>query len=337
MTVSLSGSIYVTSGGVKGELGMEQAAKRPKVGVAADRAKGSGRSSDPGAVASPRAEMMVDKNKIVDSVVSHSPKSSTALVLHESASFKQHIRPLAAVGPPFLMNRYKLDNRPTAFRIVPPLPAGLADVSLSFSPSSLLTLHPVACTIYKVAVLKEHFSSYGDLSAVELEDCEVHDCVNGLDTEKNCSARIAFTTRRSAERAFQNGKCWQGHSLQFTWLMSSGSGNDLGNRENSLSALKGSLDADVQKEEKSACNVSQEGTADTEISSSAHKGSSDADVQEDENLVCIVSQEGAASGNMESENSERRSSVEHAESHEVSQPSPTAMSGEEESPKDNVC
>lgn len=117
---------------------MEQAAKRPKVGVAADLAKGLGRSSDPGGVASPHAEMMAEKNKIVDTVVSHSPKSSTAMVLHESASFKQHIRPLAPVGPPFFMNRYKLDNRPTTFRIVPPLPAGLADVSLSFSLSPLL-------------------------------------------------------------------------------------------------------------------------------------------------------------------------------------------------------
>ncbi|XP_044502345.1 zinc finger CCCH domain-containing protein 41 isoform X2 [Mangifera indica] len=226
------------SGGVKGDLGMEQAAKKPKVGVATDLAEGAGRSSGPGAtVASPSAEMVADKNKIVDTVVYHSPKSSTAMVLHESTSFKQHIRPLTPVGPPFLMNRYKLDNRPTAFRIVPPLPAGLADV----------------------AVLKEHFSSYGDLSAVELEGGELHEGVNGLDSEKNCSARIAFTTRRSAERAFQNGKCWQGHNLQFMWLMSSGSGNDLGNRENSSSTLKGSSDADVQQEEKSACNLSQEG------------------------------------------------------------------------------
>lgn len=184
--------------------------------------------------------------------------------------------------------------------------------------------------------MKEHFSSYGDLSAVEWEGGELDEGVNGLDSEKNCSARIAFTTRHSAERAFQNGKCWQGHNLQFMWLMSSGSGNDLGNRENSSSTLKGSSDADVQQEEKSACNLSREGTADTENSPSAHKESSDVDVQEDDNFVCIVSQEGAASGNVESENLERSSSVEHAGSLEVSQPSPAAVSAEKESHKDNV-
>lgn len=184
--------------------------------------------------------------------------------------------------------------------------------------------------------MKEHFSSYGDLSAVELEDGKFQDGANGLDTEKNFSALIAFTTRRSAERAFQNGKCWQGHNLQIVWLMSNSFGHDLSNRENSSPALKGSSDDDAQKKEKSACNTSQEGTADTENLSSAHKGSSDADAQEDDNLECIVSQEGATAGNVESENSER-SSVEHAELEGVFQPGPTTMSGEEESPKDNVC
>lgn len=153
----------------------------------------------------------------------------------------------------------------------------------------------------QVAVIKEHFSSHGDLSTVELEDGEAHDSSNVLDVQKNCSARISFTTRHSAERAFLNGKCWQGHNLQFMWLTSCNSSNDPGNIENSSSTLKGSLDADVQKEEKSACMVSQETTA---------------------------------SGNGESENSERKSSVELAELQEVSQPSP----GEEDSVKDNdVC
>ncbi|KAI9176304.1 hypothetical protein LWI28_001022 [Acer negundo] len=268
--------------GGKGEVVTEQAAKRLKVGVAADPAKAVARSSDAGgAVSSPRIEMMSDKNKTMENVVSQSPKSTTAMVLQESTSYKQQIRPLAPVGPPFLMNRYKLDNRPTTFRILPPLPAGFADV----------------------AVMKEHFSYYGDLSTVELEDGEVHDGNSVLDTQKNCSARLSFTTRRSAERAFLNGKCWQGHNLQFMWLVSSNSNNDSGNIEISPPDLKGSLDTDVQKEEKPALEVSQEATA---------------------------------SGNGESENSERKSSVEHAELQEVSQPSPTALSGEEDSLKDNV-
>jgi RNA-binding protein 26 len=118
--------------GVKGEVVAEQAAKRPKVEVVADIAKPATprSSSDPGSVASPHAEMMGDKNKSVDNVLSHSPKTSTTAVLQESMSLKEPIRQLASGGPPFPMNRYKLDNRPTAFRITPPLPPGLATVSL---------------------------------------------------------------------------------------------------------------------------------------------------------------------------------------------------------------
>lgn len=269
--------------GGKSDVVSEKAAKRLKVGIAADVAKATARSSDStAAVASPRAEMMADKNKLVDIVLSPSQKVNTAMVLQESTSFKQQIRPLAPAGPPFLMNRYKLDNRPTAFRIIPPLPVGFADV----------------------AVLKEHFSSYGDLASVELEDGEVHEGDNGSDASKNCQVHVSFTTRRSAERAFLSGKSWQGHDLQFTWLMPSSSSNDLGNKEKTSTFLKGSSDTDVQKEEK---------------------------------LSSVVSQEAAASGNAESENSERKSSVEHAELQEVSQPSPTPMSAEEESPKDTVC
>lgn len=269
--------------GGKGEVVSEKAAKRLKVGIAADVAKVTARSSDStAAVASPRAEMMADKNKPEEIVLSPSQKVNTAMLLQESTSFKQQSRPLASAGPPFLMNRYKLDNRPTAFRIIPPLPVGFADV----------------------AVLKEHFSSYGDLASVELEDGEVHESDNGSDASKNCQVRVSFTTRRSAERAFLNGKCWQGHNLQFTWLMPSSSSNDLGNKEKTSTSLKGSSDTDVQKEDK---------------------------------LSSVVSQEAEVSGNAESENSERKSRVEHAELQEVSQPSPTPMSGEEESPKDNVC
>ncbi|KAK3183620.1 hypothetical protein Dsin_030906 [Dipteronia sinensis] len=200
--------------GGKGEVVTEQAAKRLKVAVAADPAKAVARSSDAGgAVSSPRIEMMSDKNKTMENVVSQSPKSTTAMVLQEL---------------------YKLQA---------------ADSSISSSGFA------------DVAVMKEHFSSYGDLSTVELEDGEVHDGNSVVDTQKNFSARISFTTRRSAERAFLNGKCWQGHNLQFMWLVSSNSNNDSGNIEISPPTLKESLDVDVQKEEKSAREVSQEATA----------------------------------------------------------------------------
>ncbi|KAL6011446.1 hypothetical protein ACLOJK_001894 [Asimina triloba] len=68
-----------------------------------------------------------------------------------------------------------------------------------------------------VAVLKEHFSSFGDVPTVELEHLEDHASSPDSKSSHNCSARITFTTRRSAERAFQNGRCCQGHNLQFNW------------------------------------------------------------------------------------------------------------------------
>lgn len=154
-----------------------------------------------------------------------------------------------------------------------------------------------------MAILREHFSSYGDLSTVELEeDLEAHNDGNGSDTSGNRSARVTFMTRRSAERAFVNGKCWQGHNLQFTWLTSNNSGNELSGQESSPSASKGSSDADLQPAQKVACNVSLET---------------------------------ALSGNGEPEDSERKSCMEHEETDGNFQASSTLLS--EHSPKGNVC
>ncbi|XWS40705.1 hypothetical protein CRYUN_Cryun17cG0018300 [Craigia yunnanensis] len=134
------------SSGVKGDLLTEQAAKRQKVGIVADPAKALIRSySEPGAyAATPCTIGMTDKNKSTENVVSHNPKSSITTSLQESMSSKQHSHQLAPVGHPLLMNKYKLDNRPTAFRVIPPLPSGFADVShsLSFSSSEKLVFAP---------------------------------------------------------------------------------------------------------------------------------------------------------------------------------------------------
>ena len=70
--------------------------------------------------------------------------------------------------------------------------------------------------------MKEHFLQYGDLFSVELEDVENDDDM-GSEALKNSSALITYSTRRSAERAYVNGKCWEGNNLQFTWLTSSNS------------------------------------------------------------------------------------------------------------------
>ncbi|XP_062106918.1 zinc finger CCCH domain-containing protein 41 [Humulus lupulus] len=222
--------------GTKGELDMEQPTKRPKVEIAADVAKAATpRSSDSAPVViSQHADTMSDKNKGENALshcpktntvsdknkgenaVSHTPKSNTTAVLQESMGSKQHpVRPFTPVGSPFLVNRYKLDNRPTAFRILPPLPTGFANV----------------------AVMREHFLPYGDISNVELEAVEACNGSSESELSKECSACISFIARRSAERAFTSGKSWQGHDLKFVWLPSSNPSNDQsGGRENSPSA-----------------------------------------------------------------------------------------------------
>lgn len=82
---------------------------------------------------SPHAETAADKNKHLVNSISQSPKACTPMRLQESTGLKQPNQ------SPVPVNRYKLDNRPTAFRIIPPLPSGLANVSL-LSPSSFSVL-----------------------------------------------------------------------------------------------------------------------------------------------------------------------------------------------------
>ncbi|KAJ4973104.1 hypothetical protein NE237_006278 [Protea cynaroides] len=198
---------------VKGEAAADQAIKRHKVGTATDVAKASNPcSTNPGTTEErPGAEKTVDKN-LGENSASPSSKTSSTLILLSPKNSKQLSRPSAPIGPPLLVNRFKLDNRPTTFKILPPLPADFANVS----------------------VLKEHFQSFGDLAAVELDDSDFCTRSASVEPSANCFARITFTTRRAAERAFLNGKCWQSHSLQFVWLAnSSNSTNELGGRESS--------------------------------------------------------------------------------------------------------
>ena len=131
----LSNLYFLQATGPKGEVVSEQTAKRQKTGIVADVATtASPRSSDFGTVvASSQAEMVAEKNKFVENVMYQSYKPNAVMTLHEPAILKQSIRPLAPG-----MNRFKLDNRPTAFKIIPPLPMGLANVSLT---SSLPPLH----------------------------------------------------------------------------------------------------------------------------------------------------------------------------------------------------
>ncbi|MED6207268.1 hypothetical protein PIB30_034172 [Stylosanthes scabra] len=210
--------------GVKGEAVTEQAAKRPKTGMASDATKpASSQLSDADTgMASPHAETAADKSKQLVNSVSQSPKPNTTRRLQEPTGLKQPMQPFVPV------NRYKLDNRPTAFRIIPPLPSGLADV----------------------AVLKEHFLPYGELSNVELEGSQ-----NGGDQQE---ARIIFTTRRAAERAFINGKSWKDHNLKFMWVTPNNSSNASGSREHSPPAPKEPLENQQHPEEQLENSRNQE-------------------------------------------------------------------------------
>ena len=132
--------------------------------------------------------------------------------------------------------------------------------------------------------------------------------VSESEASKICSACITFTTRRSAERAFVNGKCWQDHNLKFMWLTSSNSRSDSGGSENSPSTHKGYSEPDIQPAETY----------------------SEPDVQPAETLPSIVSEEVSVSENGDPETLERKSGVEHMELGEDSQPGASPKSGEEE-------
>ncbi|KAK9071692.1 hypothetical protein SSX86_008121 [Deinandra increscens subsp. villosa] len=198
---------------LKGETEPEQVAKKQKLGNVADSTKAETILSSPG------AEVMGNGNKSSESFVPQRPKSTAAVALQEPPVLKPSLRPLPPVGSSAVTNRFKLDNRPTAFKIISSLPNDLVNV----------------------AVLKEHFSQFGDLSKVELDDLEPADNNNDPGTSKY-SAHVYFKTRHSAEKAFSSGKCWNGHNLKFSWLKSSNLGKE---SESRLLTSKGNSDTSV--------------------------------------------------------------------------------------------
>ncbi|KAK9090351.1 hypothetical protein Sjap_023528 [Stephania japonica] len=196
---------------VKGEA-VELTVKRRKGELATDVTK----ATTPKSISTvmsfhhPLGEKSLDKTNLVENIVSSSPRSSTTVALQSPRNIKPPARPPAPLLTPILANRFKLDNRPTAFKILPPLPADFANV----------------------VTLREYFSSFGDLSTVELEDPDSDSIPANSEPSEKCSARITFRTRQSAERAFLNGKCWKGHNLQFSWLPSNKCSNEHNAKEN---------------------------------------------------------------------------------------------------------
>lgn len=99
-------------------------------------------SCDSGSVVSPQqAELALDGCRPAESTAPQSSKLSSGVPLQEPSSLKPSIRLLAPTGVPFVLKRFKLDNRPTAFKVLPPLPTGFADVSsLSVTPVALVLI-----------------------------------------------------------------------------------------------------------------------------------------------------------------------------------------------------
>ncbi|CAL9764050.1 unnamed protein product [Musa acuminata subsp. burmannicoides] len=95
------------------------------------------------------------------------------------------------------------DNQSTSFRVLPPLPADFTDV----------------------AALQDHFSVFGDLASVVLEEPEERSENDAVKTPENCCARVTFISCDNAKRAYVGGKCWQGHNLHLMWLSDSGNSN----------------------------------------------------------------------------------------------------------------
>lgn len=243
--------------GVKGEVSAGQAAKEQAVETSTDVAKAANTKAADANASGPllQAEVLADKMINVEKNASQRSRTNLAGALQGSPNLKQTVRPLATSSIPFPMNKYKLDNRPTTFRINAPLPFGLANVD----------------------AIRDHFSLYGVVSNVEIEDSGEEESPKGLnDSEamKNCSARVSFATRQSAERAFMNGKSWHGFNLQFAWIISSIPSTSRSSGESS-SALKGILNVEVQSEDKTEHDNSLSALGHKERNSSPCKSSNE--------------------------------------------------------------
>ncbi|WMV59066.1 hypothetical protein MTR67_052451 [Solanum verrucosum] len=244
--------------GVKAEAVSDQDLEKQKEGeTVSDSTKVRSSPMRLNDVSSTQAEAVSDNSRSTENAERSCPISCSAAATQEPSSLRQSIPPVAPHGAAFVFNRYKLDNRPTAFKVLPPMPSGLANVT----------------------VLKEHFSTFGDPPSVEMEDLEPQDGNNGSEMS-NISASICFPTRRSAERAFSNGKIWQGQALQFMWLQSSNSTKDIGVKKDADPALKQPPDASVQTipqdtQEENAAGIDEPEKYDIEC----EKQPSDANVQ----------------------------------------------------------
>ncbi|XP_004141194.1 zinc finger CCCH domain-containing protein 41 [Cucumis sativus] len=205
-------------------------AKRLKVGIEADTSKLVPKASDSSvALSSPHTE-----------VNGEHPEPTTSIVQQESSKFEP-VDPMTTEEP-FDNDGEKLGSCSTGFKIVPPLPVDFANED----------------------VIKQHFSSLGDVCSVEFVS---EDGVQISNASNNCSANVTFLTRHSAERAFEDGRSWQGQDLKFIWLS-----NDKDPHHTSSDT---SRDADMEPENEEAETISLNETLSHKESQSPTRDDSD--------------------------------------------------------------
>ncbi|GJR02142.1 zinc finger CCCH domain-containing protein 41 [Tanacetum coccineum] len=238
--------------GLKGEVAPEQVAKKQRLGVLADTKKAAtpGAGNRDSILPSAQDEVVATSSKLAVPSVLKISKITHAVAVQELLSLKSSPFPSVNVGSPVVNNRFKLDNRPTAFKIVPPLPDGLIDVPK----------------------LKEHFSPYGDLLKVQLDDVEpIEGDVDSKTSE--VSACIYFTTRHAAEKAFLSSKSWKGHNLKFVWLNLSNTKKDRVTKEASLPTSNGSSVSSTDPGVETSKSISQERSMSVDGESDKTEGS----------------------------------------------------------------
>ncbi|RRT63960.1 hypothetical protein BHM03_00049792 [Ensete ventricosum] len=97
----------------------------------------------------------------------------------------------------------------------------------------------------QVAILQDHFSSFGDLASIVMEEHGERSENEGMKTPENFCAHVTFTSCDSAERAYVGGQCWQGHNLHFMWLSESDNSNKVCGSQETLGPPESSS-ADIQ-------------------------------------------------------------------------------------------
>ncbi|XP_010528233.1 PREDICTED: zinc finger CCCH domain-containing protein 41 [Tarenaya hassleriana] len=247
---------------IKDDEAEEQSVKRLKTGTPADLSAASPPTK-------PKLESLTEKSKLAQNPMSNF-KLNTETWLQEPKNSKPQTYPFAASMNTPMVNRYKLDNRTTTIKVAPPLPTGLADVD----------------------VLKEYFSSFGEVSKVEIEDegPSGDNTKEGDDTSnENLTAHVTFAKRSAAEKAFANAKCWQGHVLRFVWVTTRQTGKE-DNPSVSNSDKSSSVHSDPKAVESSPVSNIKESSVGTSDDKNVVSGDDASEKQEKEGIEIETSE-----------------------------------------------